>query len=276
MTSAKTRILGLVPAAGNALRIAPLPMSKELYPIGFGVASEAHSGSKVVSQYLLERMATAGVSEAFIVIRPGKWDIPAFFGDGRSVGLRLAYLTVDVPFGVPFTLVQAYPFIKDATVALGFPDLLFWPETGFRVLLERLRISEADVVLGLFPTDEPKRVGIVDLSDDGGVLGIYEKSARTDLPFMWGIAVWRPTFTEFLHAHVTIQREAIRQASLSVATDSYGSAKELPIGDVVHAGIRSGLRVEAEILSGGRYMDIGTPEGLRQALALHLGSTEPT
>jgi glucose-1-phosphate thymidylyltransferase len=273
MMPSRTRIVALVPAAGSARRLAPLPMSKELYPIGFGAASETHRGPKVVSQYLLERMATAGITEAFIIIRPGKWDIPAFFGDGGSVGIRLAYLTVDVPFGVPFTLDQAYPFVRDATVALGFPDLLFWPETAFRLILDRLRTSTADVVLGLFPTDEPQRVGVVELSGGNGtVLGIYEKSTRTDLSLMWGMAVWRPGFTEFLHEFVEAQRRTMVEESAQKSPGSGPAFKEIPIGDVVHAGIRAGLKVEAEILPEGRCIDVGTPESLREALALHLGS----
>ena len=271
MTPNRTRIVGLVPAAGRARRLSPLPMSKELYPIGLGPASEAHPGPKVVSQYLLERMANAGVREAFVIVRPGKWDIPSYFGDGRSVGMRLAYLTVDVPFGVPFTLDQAYPFIRDCTIALGFPDVLFWPENAFRILLEQLHAGTADVVLGLFPTDEPERVGVVDLAENGSVLGIYEKSGRSDLPFMWGIAVWRTTFTEFLHRFVETKRRSILQQSASMAAESLVAAQEFPIGDVVHAGIHAGLTVEARILPEGRYIDIGTPESLREALALHLG-----
>lgn len=248
-------------------------MSKELYPIGSGPVSETHPGPKVVSQYLLERMATAGVSEAFVIVRPGKWDILSYYGDGRSVGMRLAYLTVDVPFGVPFTLDQAYPFVRDATVAVGFPDVLFWPETAFRLLLERLHAGAADIVLGLFPTDEPERVGVVDLSGNGRVCGVYEKSGRTDLPYMWAMAVWRPSFTEFLHDFVETQRRAILEASRDQAHGSEFAiaTKELPIGDVVHASIGSGLTVQAEIFPEGHYIDVGTPESLREALALHLG-----
>ena len=86
---------------------------------------------KVVSHYLLEKMRLAGIQEVYIVLRPGKWDIPAYFGDGSALGMHLAYLILGVPFGVPFTLDQAYPFVRNATVAFGFPDMLFDPEDGF-------------------------------------------------------------------------------------------------------------------------------------------------
>ena len=118
------RVIGLLPAAGQARRLSPLPMSKELFPLGLTIGPGNRCYPKVVSQYLLERMVAAGVGEAFVILRPGKWDIPAYFGDGTAVCMRLAYLTVHVSHGVPFTLDQAYPFVRGETVALGFPDLL--------------------------------------------------------------------------------------------------------------------------------------------------------
>jgi glucose-1-phosphate thymidylyltransferase len=50
-------VIGLIPAGGQATRIAPLPCSKELFPLGF---SSMNSGQgmrpKVVCHYLLEKM----------------------------------------------------------------------------------------------------------------------------------------------------------------------------------------------------------------------------
>jgi glucose-1-phosphate thymidylyltransferase len=49
-------VIGLVPAAGRARRIAPLPCSKELYPIGFQrMKGMEELRAKVVSYYLLEK-----------------------------------------------------------------------------------------------------------------------------------------------------------------------------------------------------------------------------
>ncbi|MEM8614669.1 MAG: sugar phosphate nucleotidyltransferase, partial [Cyanobacteria bacterium P01_H01_bin.105] len=202
MTVDLQRIIGLVPAAGQGSRISPLPMSKELFPIGFQNLADKGLRPKVVCQYLLEAMGKAGVQESFMILRPGKWDIPGYLGDGSQLNMRLAYLTVHVPFGVPFSLNQAYPFVKDAIVAMGFPDLLFSPADAYVQLIDRLQTTQADVVLGLFPTDQPDKVGLVDFDQDGVVLGIYEKSQLTHLPYMWAIAVWRPSFTEFLHRFV--------------------------------------------------------------------------
>jgi glucose-1-phosphate thymidylyltransferase len=274
MTSGDSRIVGLLPAAGRAKRISPLPMSKELYPIGFSAANRDVSRPKVVSQYLLERMSSAGVCEAFFILRPGKWDIPSYFGDGSGVGVRLAYLTVHVPFGVPFTLDQAYPFIRGATIALGFPDILFWPESAYSVLLRRLAHSTAAVVLGLFPTDQPSQVGVVDLDDQGLVRGLHEKSDLTHLPFMWAIAVWKPEFTEFLHEFIQAELSDIRREEDENEALYLPPHREMPIGDVINAAILSGMRVEAETFPSGSYFDIGTPSNLLEAIRHELATPE--
>jgi len=82
-------VIGLIPAAGQAKRIAPMPMSKELFPIGFQIIDDEQTARpKVVSHYLLEKFKYAGISKTFIVIRQGKWDIPAYFGDGAFVNIH--------------------------------------------------------------------------------------------------------------------------------------------------------------------------------------------
>jgi glucose-1-phosphate thymidylyltransferase len=121
-------IVGIVPAAGQATRISPLPCSKELYPVALR-RDESGARPKVVSHYLFERMRQAGIRKAYVVLREGKWDIPAYFKDGTALlDMHLAYLMMRQPFGAPFSLDQAYPFLREAIVVLGFPDLVFWPD----------------------------------------------------------------------------------------------------------------------------------------------------
>ncbi len=109
----KLPLIGLVPAGGKATRISPLPLSKELYPVGFrgdvddikknNQLNQAKLRPKVVSHYLLEKMQLAGIDKAYFILRPGKWDIPAYFGDGAMLSMNLGYLIMGLPYGVPFT-----------------------------------------------------------------------------------------------------------------------------------------------------------------------------
>ncbi len=256
-------VIGLIPAAGQATRISPLPGSKELYPIGFYASGEEKSPRpKVVCQYLLEQMHHAGIAKAYLILRPGKWDIPAYFGDGAMLNMNLGYLMMGLPFGVAYTLDQAYPFVKDSLVALGFPDILFQPEDAYKNMLNRLRNSSADVVLSVVPLDQPHKGGMVDFDADGWVRSVIEKPKQSESRHSWCNAIWKPTFTAFMHQYLAeLDTKPFRDS-----LQSTGKKRELPIGDLFHAAIAHGLRVEAEVFPDGRFLDIGTPEDLAKAV----------
>jgi glucose-1-phosphate thymidylyltransferase len=198
-------------------------------------------------------MCAAGITKAYIVIRDGKWDIPAYLGNGRMLNMHFAYLMVTVPFGPTFTLDEAYHFVRDAVVAFGFPDILFEGEQAFERLLSS-DLSRSDILLGLFGAQRPELIDMVDINESGRVRDIVIQPASTHLTQSWAIAVWTPAFTEFMHSY------------LASHTDSGTSQRELSVGHVIQAAIRSGLRVEGIPISDEPYFDIGTPEGLARAL----------
>ena len=268
MTSLRREIVGLVPAAGRATRMGPLPYSKELFPIGFNSADEGRRiWPKPVGQYLLEHFRRAGAERVFIVIRKGKWDIPEYFGDGEGLDLAIGYLLMNLPHGAPYTIDQAYSFVRDVTVLFGFPDILIEPEDAYPRMLSHLEATEADAVLGLFPTDQAHLCDPVELDEQGRIRQILIKPTHSDLRTTWTIAAWAPSFTRFLHEHL---REVERQAA-----GATGSRAELYMGHVFMAAIESGLRVEGLPLPGAHYLDIGVPENLAQALRSQLASLPP-
>ena len=250
--------IGLIPAGGEATRIAPLPCSKELYPVGWHEDNQKLTmRPKVVSHYLLERMRAADVHKAYIVLRKGKWDIPRYFGDGKFVDLHLAYLTVDLHFGVPYTIDQAFPFIEHATVLFGFPDVIFQPDNAFVNLLERQTDTNADVVLGLFAAHRPQNTEMVAVDGDGAVLAVEIKPRRTALHHNWIIAVWNPSFT--WHLHDFIEQDLRRKGQHGSGLDRQ---EEVHCGNVIQAAIEKGLKINSVFFSQGSYLDIGTPEDL--------------
>jgi len=254
-------IIGLVPAGGQANRIAPLPCSKELYPIGFRpVAEDGSLRPKAVCHYLLEKMRLAGATKAYIILRQGKWDIPAYLGDGAMLDMHLAYLMMNLPFGAPYTLDQAYPFIQDALIVFGFPDIIFQPEDAFVRLLARQAATKADVVLGLFPADQPQKMDMVDLDEDDRIRQIVIKPCHTHLHDTWIIAVWTPVFTRFMHEYLVAVQTEYNQDNGS------SRRRELFVGDVIQAAIQTGLQIETVRFPNGDYLDIGTPEDLVKAI----------
>lgn len=249
----KTKIIGVLPAAGKAKRLAPLPFSKELYPIGFQHSENGQSGHpKVVIQYLLEKMRLADVRETYIVLREGKWDIPAYLGDGKMLDMHLAYLIMNLPFGVPFTIDQAYPFVKNMVVVFGFPDIVFQPDNAFAKLLKRQKETTADIVLGLFPVEEPQKWDMVKLDHNGRIQKIECRPNQTDLRYTWIVAVWTPVFTKFMH-------EYLRRL---IETNLVLERRETSMGDVIQAAIENNLLAEGVLFPEGSCLDIGTPDDL--------------
>jgi glucose-1-phosphate thymidylyltransferase len=240
-------VIGLVPAAGQASRLGKLPCSKELYPVGFekGVSGVR---PKVACEYLLEAYRQAGIRRAYIVLREGKWDIPAYLGSGRQLDLQLGYLLMDRPHGVPYTLDAATAFVEGHHVALGFPDILFEPKDAFVKLLARHAATDAHVTLGLFPAAEPHKCDMVALDEDGCVARIDIKPPVTELRYSWVIAVWSPAFTRFMHGRLSARPETER---------------ELYVGDVIREALEGGCKIESVLFPAGRFIDIGTPEALR-------------
>ncbi len=257
-------IIGLVPAAGQANRLGRLPCSKEIYPVGFGEAESGQPGlPKVVGQYLLEKMRAAGAKKAYVILRSGKWDIPAYFGDGSHLDMQLAYLMMGLPYGVPYTLDQAYPFTDGATIVFGFPDLLFEPEDAFVHLLRKQAASEADIVLGLFPSDRPHKMDMVEQDASGRVTSIAIKPGPTELALTWLIAAWAPAFSRFMHEYVGDR--------VAPVGDGRAVGRELHMSEVVQAAIEEKMRVEAVTFTGSRCVDIGTSEDLIAAVRESLG-----
>lgn len=253
-------IVGLIPAGGQATRLAPLPCSKELFPIGFRRVDEDGSlRPKVACHYLLEKIRLAGATKSFIVLRNGKWDIPSYFGNGKMLDMRLAYLIMDLPFGVPYTIDQAYPFIQDAIVAFGFPDIIFEPEDAFIQLLNRQVESNADIVLGLFPVDQPQKWDMVDLGGNKQIRNIVIRPNATDLKYTWIIALWSPVFTHFMHEYIVNMLQSDSQSNIL-------KKRELYLGDVIQAAIGNGLKTDCILFPDNTCLDIGTPDELAQAI----------
>ncbi len=259
--------VGLLPAGGSATRLQPLPCSKEILPIGFHTAANGQRHPKAVSHYLLEQYQQAGVSKTLIILKSGKWDIPAYYKSGQWLGLDLAYLIMAEPYGTPYTLDCAYPFLGEANVLLGFPDILLHPADAFMQIRQRLGDTGADVMLGVFPVDpaQASRVDLVawdnqrDSRRDGNAQRIQKlviKSPHSPLRESWIIAAWRPTFTQFMHEFLAGDRPL---------RSTQPELPELYVGHVIQAAIAAGLRVQGHYFESGEFLDVGVPEALAAA-----------
>ena len=249
-----TDIVALIPAAGRGSRLAPFPCPKELFPVGYQdypVGSTSEKRPKVVSQYLVENMRTAGAKRLFIILGEGKADIMSYYGDGSRFDLEVAYLYQEQLTGMPGALDLATPHIAGATVVFGMPDTIIEPHDLFAKLLAEHQDNAADLTLGLFPTDNPSKFGMVEIDAENNVLSTIDKPAETERTFMWGCACWSPRFTNLLHTFLA---------------DNPYAGREIVLGDVFDEALHRDYTVKGIPFPTGQYIDIGTAAELNSAL----------
>lgn len=258
-TNRRKEVVAVLPAAGRSLRLVPLPCSKEILPVGLmTVTGRRGSRLRVVSHYLLECLQKADIRKAYIVIRQGKWDIPAYWGSGGMLGVNLAYMVIEGSSGPPDTIDRAYPFVKDKIVAFGFPDIILRPKEVFAKLLDRLNCSGSDVVLALFPAHDAKVMDMIDIDAALRVRAIHLKPRVTRLRYAWLCAVWTPVFTDFLHQFLRRVRQGGKAGV--VGNRRIDAQGDIPVGVVLKEAVKAKLKVGGVTFPTGRYIDIGTPQ----------------
>jgi len=243
-------IVGIVPMAGKGSRLGKLPFSKELYPVDY-----ENGKLKVVANHLMDSMVDAGVSQIHIVIRDGKWDIPAYYKSTFSNKTPICYHITEYEYGVPFSVNQANAFLNDKHVVLGFPDILFKPKNACKNIVDQLLSSDVSIVLGLFPVSNPTKYDMVLIDDNDLVQDIVIKPTETTYKYGWILAAWKSPFNHYLNQFI--------QSSLSSKTSDELINSEIFFGDVIIAAIESGLQVKGVVFDKGKSVDLGTPENLR-------------
>ena len=96
---------------------------------------------------------------------------------------------------------------------------------------------------------------MVELDDDGRVRSLVIKQPPRGLEYSWAAGVWTPAFTSFLRDFVD-------------RTDFDDESREVHTSEAVCSALGLGWNIDTVIFEEGRMLDIGTPDGLEQVLAL--------
>ena len=248
-------IIAVLPAAGKASRLGPLPCSKEILPLQpDGKGSYAPlPGSRVVIEEALHMLGENGIDDAIIVTAPGKEDISAYLGDGPVGGVRLTYKVLANSPSVPHTLQTGIASRKEEDVLIWFPDILVTPRNVVSRLAARHRESGADVTLALVPSDRGDKVDIVDVDESGKVLAVSPKPGAGVSGWTWVAGMWSAGFTEFL--------------GLQVSQGHARPGRENQVGDIINAACQDTFIVQSVNFPVVRALDIGTPDDLARLWA---------
>jgi len=230
---------GIIPAAGTGSRIQPLAFSKELLPVGTHLAG-TEERPRAVSEYLVERMVTAGVTNICFVISPGKADILNYFGS-HAFSARIFYAVQPRPAGLCDAIFQALPLIPpDEDVCIGLPDTVWFPEDALGSLPSGI------LSFLLFPVEHPDRFDAVLTTDTDHVREVRVKNSDPGTNWVWGALKMPGRVLSELY-NIWVDRG-----------DEY-------LGTLVNRYLEAGGEAKA-FRAGECYVDVGTLNGYREAL----------
>lgn len=239
---------GIVPAAGRGSRIQPLAFSKELLPVG----SRCDNGTDrpcAVAEYLIERLILGGADKICFVISPGKSDILEYFGDSYG-SARLAYVVQPQAFGLCDAIFRASTVVgNEEDVLVGLPDTVWFPKAALGAL------PDAALSFLLFPVEHPEFFDAVVIEGDL-VKEIQVKQAGATSNWIWG--AFRMSPSGFRDLQLLWENRKRQDEYFGTLVNGYLAAGGRGIG----------------IKAGEAYVDVGTIDGYRTAIALLAARTE--
>lgn len=232
---------GIVPSAGVGSRIQPLAFSKELLPVGSRREGDDER-PRAVSEYLVDRMVTAGVTRICFVVAPGKADIVEYYG-AEAGGRPATYMVQPWPAGLCDAIFRALPLIRpEDPVVVGLPDTLWFPEDGLR------QLGGEGLSFLCFPVSDPQHFDAVISGEDGEVREMRVKQRDPGSSWVWGAFKLDGATLRALH-DLWVQR----------------GREDVYVGTLVNAWLARGGSARA-VRVGELYLDVGTVGGYREAV----------
>lgn len=161
---------GIILHGGYGTRLGPLTFSrpKQLLPIA----------NKPMSQYALDDLRNAGITEIAIVIGdvyPEK--VKEFYGDGSKFGVNITYIFQDKPLGISHAIKLCEEFIGEEKFIVYLGDNIM--RKNLKNLSTSFENSTDDSMILLSKVDEPSRFGIAEF-ENNKISKIIEKPKQSN------------------------------------------------------------------------------------------------
>ena len=229
---------GVILHGGKGTRLRPLTHTgpKQLIPIA----------NKPMSQYALEDLREAGISDIAIVlgnIAPEK--VVEYYGNGSKFNVKITYINQGEPRGIAHAVGSAKEFVGNEPFVVYLGDNLL--KNGIIDCVEGFRNSGADAHIALCHVKNPNAFGIAELDDAGKIMRLIEKpkTSLSDLALV-GVYMFRSTIFD----------------AIDKLTPS--GRGELEITDAIQRLLDIGFQVSSHIISGW-WKDTGKPEDILEA-----------
>ena len=156
---------GIILHGGHGTRLRPLTHTgpKQLLPIA----------NKPMSQYCLESLVDAGISEIAIIIGGvGSNKVQEYYGNGEKFGAKITYVNQDYPSGIAHAVNLCKEFVGNDKFVVFLGDNIIKKSIADYVL--KFKQSDASASILLCEVSNPTQFGIADVKD-GIIKKIMEK-----------------------------------------------------------------------------------------------------
>jgi len=238
---------GIILHGGHGTRLRPLTHTgpKQLLPIA----------NKPMSQYALEDLKTAGITEIGIIIGdvyPEK--VKEYYGTGEKFGVKITYIYQDAPKGISHAIRLCKDFIGNDKFIVYLGDNVL--RKNLIDYTKKFQNLDSDAMILLCEVDEPQRFGIAELEAEnpGKIKKITEKpkNSPSNLAVI-GIYFLTPRIFDIIDNLKPSWRG------------------ELEITEALDMLMNQGNKIEYDIVTGW-WKDTGTPEDIIHANKLVLDS----
>jgi glucose-1-phosphate thymidylyltransferase len=156
---------GVILHGGHGTRLRPLTHTgpKQLLPIA----------NKPMSQYCLESLIDAGISEIAIIIGgTGSNKVQEYYGNGEKFGAKITYVNQDYPRGIAHAVNLCKEFIGNDKFVVFLGDNII--KKSITDYVSKFKQSDASASILLCEVSNPTQFGIADVKD-GVIKKIMEK-----------------------------------------------------------------------------------------------------
>ena len=180
---------GIILHGGHGTRLRPLTHTgpKQLLPIA----------NKPMSQYCLESLIDAGISEIAIIIGGiGSNKVQEYYGDGEKFGAKITYVNQDYPRGIAHAINLCKEFVGNDKFVVFLGDNII--KKSIVEYVSKFKQSDASASILLCEVSNPTQFGIADVKN-GVIKKIMEKpkDPPTNLA-VTGIYLLTPTIFDII------------------------------------------------------------------------------
>jgi len=228
---------GIILHGGHGTRLRPLTHTgpKQLLPIA----------NKPMSQYCVESLKNAGITEIAIIIGGiGSDKVKEFYGDGKKFGVQFTYFQQDQPKGISHAINLCKEFVGSEKFIVFLGDNII--QKSIKEYANEFSMSDVAASLLLCKVPNPSSFGIAELENDK-ITKIIEKpkEPKSNLA-VTGIYFLTPVIFEII-------------ANLKPSWRN-----ELEITDALHQMLEKNYKITYHMITD-YWKDTGTPEDVLHA-----------